>query len=107
MFAERTAAEWLPMLRSAGVPASERVDLYNVSDSADEQPTTEDMVSSYAHPFLGKMKYSSNGLRFKNTEKVAGRRTPLYSADDLQALYDKGVIFTEDPSKTRPQSGAE
>ena len=57
------------------------------------------------------MKYSSNGLRFGNNESMAGRRTPLlgehsrdvlegvgYSADDLQALYDKGVIFAEDPS---------
>lgn len=112
IFAKRTAAEWLPMLASAGVPASECVDDYNVGYFGDEHPTAEDRVSSYSHPVLGKMKYSSNGLRFGNTEKVAGRRTPLlgehnqdvlgevgYYADDLRALYDKGVIFTESPSE--------
>ncbi|MCH7653221.1 MAG: CoA transferase [Chloroflexi bacterium] len=112
IFAERTAAEWLPVLRSAGVPASESIDQYNVGYFDDEHPAAEDMVSFYAHPVLGKMKYSSNGLRFGNTEKMAGMRTPLlgehnrdalgevgYSADELQVLYDKGVIFTEDPSE--------
>ena len=113
LFVERTVAEWLPELRSAGVPASESVDRYNVSYFDDEHPTSEGMVSCYTHPVLGKMKYSSNGLRFGNTEKTAGRQTPLlgennedilgevgYSADDVQALYDKGVIFTEDFSRS-------
>ena len=110
IFAERTVAEWLPVLRSAGVPASECVDHYNVGYFDDEHPTAEDMVSFYTHPVLGKMKYSSSSPRFWNIEKVGGMRTPLlgehnrdvlggvgYSPDDLQALYDKGVIFTEDP----------
>ena len=70
------------------------------------------MIIEHQHPNLGLVKYSRNGLRFRDTSEIISRPTPLlgehtlevlqelgYSDAQMEELYEKGIVKTEEPSR--------
>ena len=111
LFAQNTSVHWLAKLKVAGVPCAEVTERYNVEYFNDENFIRLGMVDLHQHPRYGWMKFASNSTRFSDTAPLEGRRTPLlgehnrealagvgYSDEEIDALYDAGVLLTESPS---------
>ena len=112
-FAQGTANEWVSRLSKAGVRCAYVTERYNVGYFEDEHVVETGMTAAHDHATYGKMHYAANGIVFGETRPIDGRQTPLlgehnreklsslgYSADEIDALYDKGVLTTEEPPES-------
>ncbi len=111
-FVQRTAAEWIHRLREAGVRCTRVTDQYNVRYFEDEQVIANRMIVEHNHAVYGKMHYCANSIVFGETQPINGRQTPLlgehnreklgalgYSPAEIDELYAKRVLTTEEPQK--------
>ncbi len=112
-FAQKPASEWIARLRAAGVRCADVTEQYNVGFFEDEQVLANGMLVEHQHATYGKMHYCANCVTFGETRAINGKPTPLlgehnreklaalgYSVADIDDLYEKGVLTTEEP----PQS---
>ena len=89
---------------------AEVTERYNVEYFNEENFISLGMVDVHQHPVYGWMKFAGNSTRFSDTAPLKGRRTPLlgehnrealagvgYSDQEIDALYDAGVLLTESP----------
>ncbi|MDA0769895.1 MAG: CoA transferase [Chloroflexi bacterium] len=109
-FVQKTSVQLLELLKSEKVLCSEVTERYNVEYFNEENFIRLGMVNEYQHPAYGLMKFATNAVRFSDTAPLEGRRTPLlgehnrealagvgYSDQEIDALYDAGVLLTESP----------
>ena len=114
VFAQGTAKEWTRRLRKEGVRCADVAEQYNVDYFEDAQVLANDMIAEHEHATYGKMHYCANGIKFGETRSIKGRQTPLlgehnreklaslgYSSHDIDELYGKGVLTTEEPPVRR------
>ena len=105
-----TAKEWIARLREAGVRCADVTEQYNVGYFEDEHVMAAGMFVEHEHATYGKMHYCANCIVFGETQGISGRQTPLlgehnrekllalgYSASEIDELYEKGVLTTEEP----------
>jgi crotonobetainyl-CoA:carnitine CoA-transferase CaiB-like acyl-CoA transferase len=110
IFRERAMTEWLSLLKEAGVPCTEVMERYNIGYFDDPHMLQNGMVAEYRHPVFGRMKFSTSGVKFRDTEALAGRPTPLlgehtreallevgYTEQEVTVLYQKGIAKAEEP----------
>ena len=113
-FRTHSADESLELLKAAGVPSAPVIDGYDVGFFSDPHAIANDLIVEHSHPNLGWLKLSRNLVRFADTAEIESRPTPLlgeqtretlrelgYSQNEIEALYDDGVVLTEEPSKER------
>ena len=111
-FAQGMAYEWVRRLRKAGVHCADVTERYNVGYFEDEHVLASGMVAEYDHVTYGRMHYFANGIMFGETQGINGRPTPLlgehnreklaalgYSQSEIDELYEKGILTTEEPRK--------
>ena len=110
-FWKRTSQEWLRLLGGERVPCAPVVDEYSEGFFSDPQAVANDMIGTLRHPTVGQMKVLRNAVRFRDTADIEARPTPLlgehthqalqevgYSERQIEELYRKGVVKTEEPS---------
>lgn len=100
---KHTAAEWIDILRAAGVPAGP---VLNVGQCfANEQVQTLPMVQEVDHPVLGHQRLLGPGVNMQRTQPRICAPTPEhgqhtddvlaelgYSADDISRFHREGVV---------------
>jgi formyl-CoA transferase len=102
-FLERTAAEWLQILRSENVPADPINTIPQVF--ADEQVLARGMVVEMPHPTAGSVKLVGSPLKLSNNPVSYRRHPPLlgehteevmgrlgYSDEEIKRLREEGAI---------------
>ncbi len=107
---ERTADDWLPTLRDAGVRCAQVTEQYNIGYFADAHVIASGMVVEHEHAVYGKMRYCANSIVFGETRSISARQTPMlgehnrealaelgYSPTQIDDLYGQGVLTTEEP----------
>ena len=112
VFAQGTAKEWIHRLRTEGVRCADVTEQYNVGYFEDAHVMASGMIAEHEHATYGKMHYCANGIKFGETRHIRGRQTPLlgehnrekllslgYSSHEIDELYAKGVLTTEEPSE--------
>ncbi|MBY4898226.1 CaiB/BaiF CoA-transferase family protein [Cupriavidus sp. AU9028] len=104
MVRPRTRAQWIADLEKAGVPCGPINTLDDVFE--DEQVKARGLRVDLPHPSAGEVKLVGSPIRMSATPPQALRHPPLlgehtedvlgdmlgYSADEIQALRDKGII---------------
>ena len=109
-FAQETASDCVRRLREAGVRCADVTEQYNVGYFEDEHVLATGMTVEHEHATYGKMHYCANCISFGETRAIDSRPTPLlgehnreklaslgYSPVEIDELYEKGVLTTEDP----------
>lgn len=104
MVRPRTRAQWIADLEKAGVPCGPINTLDDVFE--DEQVKARGLRVDLPHPSAGEVKLVGSPIRMSATPPQALRHPPLlgehtedvlgdmlgYSAEDIQALRDKGIV---------------
>ncbi len=100
---QRSTHDWLPLLRSAGVPAGR----IRTIDQAlrDEHLLQRGIIVELEHPALGSIKSIATPIHLSETPLVYRRPPPYigehtreilaelnYQSEDIQALYDRDII---------------
>ena len=109
-FAQESAIDCVRRLREAGVRCADVTEQYNVGFFEDEHVLATGMTVEHEHATYGKMHYCANCISFGETRAIDSRPTPLlgehnreklaslgYSPVEIDELYEKGVLTTEDP----------
>ena len=109
-FAQESASDCVRRLREAGVRCADVTEQYNVGYFEDEHVLATGMTVEHEHATYGKMHYCANCISFGETRAIDSRPTPLlgehnreklaslgYSPVEIDELYEKGVLTTEDP----------
>ena len=109
-FAQESASDCVHRLREAGVRCADVKEQYNVGYFEDEHVLVTGMTVEHEHATYGKMHYCANCISFGETRAIDSRPTPLlgehnreklaslgYSPVEIDELYEKGVLTTEDP----------
>ena len=109
-FAQETASDCVRRLREAGVRCADVTEQYNVGYFEDEHVLATGMTVEHEHATYGKMHYCANCISFGETRAINSKPTPLlgehnreklaslgYSPVEIDELYEKGVLTTEDP----------
>ncbi|MCP5099221.1 MAG: CoA transferase [Chloroflexi bacterium] len=99
----RTAAEWIEILKEAGIPAGP---IRTVGEAlTDPQVVARNFIVELEHPALGVVKslatpihMSGSGLSFRNHPPLIGEQTREvlaefgYSEDDIQSFQENGIV---------------
>ena len=109
-FEGETASDCVRRLREAGVRCADVTEQYNVGYFEDKHILATGMIVEHEHATYGKMHYCANCISFGETRAIDSRPTPLlgehnreklaslgYSPVEIDELYEKGVLTTEDP----------
>ena len=108
IFADMTVSEVLDTLRQHDVPCAPVVGNYVTGFFNDPQAESNRMATVLDHPSLGPVKLSGNLVSFDGHTTLPTRPTPLlgqhtsevlgdlgYTDDQIQELYELGVVKTE------------
>ncbi len=111
VIAAMTVSDALDTLRRHGVPCAPIVHNYVTGFFEDPQGESNRMATVLDHPSLGPVKLSGNLVSFDGSTTLPTRATPLlgqhtrevlaelgYSADQIDELYELGVVKTETPA---------
>lgn len=94
-FADKTLAEALDGLESAGVPAADA----QAGDSElfleDQNSIDNNMVAERQHPKVGKIVTAWNYIQFAETDMTLGRATPLLGEQTAEVLAESGLSTEE------------
>ena len=109
--ADMTVSEVLNTLRQHGVPCAPVVENYVNGFFDDPQTQSNRMATVLDHPSLGPVKMSGNLVAFDGSTTLPTRPTPLlgqhtrevldelgYTPDQIDELYELGVVKTEAPA---------
>lgn len=111
-FATRKLDELRTALKASHIPSAEAQSGDSELFLNDPHTLANDMVATVDHPNVGSLSVGWQTVKFSNTEKSSMRPTPLlgeqtaetmaevgYSADEIQALHDAGIVKTETPNE--------
>ena len=105
VFTTRPVAEWLRLLRDAGVPAAP---INNLDRAFDEPPVAErEMIIEYNHPEVGRVRMPGNPIKMSGMSGSLSEPAPLFgehtdlvlteilkfSADRVAALRGSGAVM--------------
>ncbi|MBI3329722.1 MAG: CoA transferase [Nitrospinae bacterium] len=110
-FAALRLEESLTHLKRAGVPCAPAISGHSELFLSDPHAATNDLVATYQHPIVGRLRVARHYMRFGNTEALQGRPTPLlgehtrevlqevgFSEQAITDLYAKGMVKTQEPA---------
>ena len=111
IFAGMTVSEALETLTSRSIPCAPVVHDYVTGFFTDPQAEANRMATEFDHPTVGTVKLSGNLVSFDGFTTLPGRPTPLlgqhtsevlaelgYTPDQIDELYELGVVKTEAPA---------
>jgi crotonobetainyl-CoA:carnitine CoA-transferase CaiB-like acyl-CoA transferase len=110
LFAALSLEDSLSRLQAARVPCAPAVPGDSEIFLDDPHAVANDMIATYQHPLLGRMRVAGHYIKFGHTEAARERPTPLlgentraalresgFSEAGIAELYAKGVVKTEEP----------
>jgi crotonobetainyl-CoA:carnitine CoA-transferase CaiB-like acyl-CoA transferase len=102
LFRERSSAEWLDRLESAGVPAGPVLDLAQMH--AHPQTLAREMIVETTHPTAGPVKTLGLPIKFSDTPGKVCRPAPLFGQHTRAVLREHG--FSDDEINELAAQGA-
>jgi crotonobetainyl-CoA:carnitine CoA-transferase CaiB-like acyl-CoA transferase len=113
-FADLSLDATLTRCAAAGIPCAPAVAGDSEIFLDDPHAAANDMIITFQHPVMGKLRVAWNYIQFGNTTSTPGKPTPLlgeqsreilqevgYSDQPIAALLDQGVVKTETPDDAR------
>ncbi len=92
-FRERTSAEWLELLDSAGVPAAP----FNLTEELYDDPhvVANDLIPEYEHPTLGTIRTARSPVEMSESSSASPHAAPTLGADTATVLGQLGLSQAE------------